>query len=577
MIQDLELRVRFTVVDVRLSSLYARAFGYSCKPRKPWAARLQRHRLTWIGAFIDSDLVGFVHACWDGGAHAFISNGACDRQSTSHNSAPFLRCRAPPLDREPDRGYYEVFMKPDDDAGNDNANGLPANMAAQGPKPRGAIALVGGSVIDATGARSDMTILIRHGRIAALGPSNKLEPPPDTRIVDLAGKYVLPGLWDMHVHVFQDESLPLFLANGVTGIRRMGAAPIHHHWRDRLVAGDLLAPRMVLASRIIDGPCPLRPNSIAVTTEGDAREAVRQSKTDCADFLKVYSLIPRAAYFALAEEAYRLGIPFGGHVPLGVTVTEVSAAGQRSVKHLEGVLPATSARVDEIHRDLTALEVRNFADMGNQQMFVQRAAETHDPALAEDVYAGFVERGTWHVPTLAVLQAAAYVGTAEFPLTDYLPVIEPDLCEPWEMAGHARPTAEERAAAKRLFELQLQIVGDMHRAGVELMAGTDTFVAGGSMHDELELLVRAGLTEMQALRTATSQPARYLGLDDDFGAIAENKIADFLVLNADPLENIKNTRDIHAVLLSGSLLTAEDIREIRVTAEVHFKHVGQPN
>jgi Amidohydrolase family len=445
-------------------------------------------------------------------------------------------------------------------------------LTSQGPEPSGSIAVVHATVIDATGAspKADMTILVEGDRIVALGAADEITVPPGAHVVDARGKFVIPGLWDMHVHVFQSEYLPLFLVNGVTGIRHMGAAPVHYQWREQLVDGCLLAPRMVIASRIIDGPYPLRPNSIAVTDETDARQAVRQSKQDGADFLKVYNLVPRPAYFALADEARTLGIPFAGHVPLGVTVAEAAAAGQASVEHLEGVLPASSSRAEEVHRELGALDVRGFEDMWAQRKLIQRAADTHDRDRADELYATFARYRTWQVPTLAVLQAGAYTGSAEFPLTEYLPYIPPNLRRLWEMAQSWQQTAEQRDTAVRLFERQLQVVGDMHRAGVDLMAGTDTFVSGFSLHDELALLVRAGLSRMEALRTATCHPARYLGVTDTFGTIAEGKTADLLLLNANPLDDIGNTRDIHAVLLGGRLLDSAELAKMLATTETRI-------
>lgn len=445
-------------------------------------------------------------------------------------------------------------MTKEDDIGATESTRAP--LTAQGPQPPGSVAIVGATVIDATGAaeQNDTTIVVVGAQIVALGPAAEITVPRGARIVDGRGKFVIPGLWDMHVHVFQDEYVPLFLVNGVTGIRHMGAAPIHYRWRQQLLDGQLDGPRMLVASRIIDGPHPLRPNSIAVVDPHGARRAVQQSVRDGADFLKVYNLVPRSAYFALAEEARNLGIPFVGHVPLGVTVSEAAAAGQASIEHLEGVLPATSAHAEAIHHELAALDVRGFEDMWAVQRLVQRAADTHDPARAQEVYATFAACDTWQVPTLAVLQAGAYAGSNEFPLTDYLRYIPPDLRGLWEMAQRSQQDAEQRSAAVAMFERQLQVTADLHHAGINLMAGTDTFVPGFGLHDELALLVRAGLSEMEALQAATRNPARYLGLADSLGTIAEGKIADLVVLDGNPLDDIRHTRDIHALLLGGSLL-----------------------
>lgn len=437
-------------------------------------------------------------------------------------------------------------------------------LVAQGTPESGWTAVLHVTVIDATGspAQPDMTVLIGGDRIAAVGRSGDVAVPAEARVVDARGKYMIPGLWDMHVHVFDEDYLPLFLANGVTGIRHMGGAPIHHEWRRQLVAGTLLAPRMVLSSSIIDGPRPLRPYSIAVADDAAARDAVRHSKDDGADFLKVYNLLPRTAYLALADEARAHGIPFAGHVPFSVSVTEASAAGQASIEHLEGILFATSSDADAVGQELQAIDPQSMADMYGVAELTQRAAASYDHGRASEVYASFAADCTWQVPTLAVLEASAYAGSPDFPLADYLPSIPPDLRPMWELAHSRQQTPQQRAGTERLFHAQLQVVADMHRAGVELLAGTDTFVAGFSLHDELALLVRAGLAPMDSLQTATYHPARYLGVTDAFGTVAPGKLADLVLLNANPLDDIRNTRDIHAVLLAGKLLDSDVLTQV---------------
>lgn len=421
----------------------------------------------------------------------------------------------------------------------------------------GVLVLENATVVDTeSGAgRGESTVVVDGPRIAAVGSAGRGEAPADAEVVDLGGRYVIPGLWDMHVHVFADEQLPLFLYNGVTGIRHMGGAPAHGRWRDQLLAGQLRAPRMVVASPIIDGPQPLRPGSIAVTTEADAQAAVQQSIDGGADFLKVYNLVPRAAYFALAEEAGRQQIPFVGHVPFAVSVEEASDWGQASIEHLEGVVVAASADRDQLLDQLHQVDSTDLAAV--QEVFAEllpRAAARCEPDRAAALFQRFVANGTWQVPTLTVLQAAAYSGSAEFPLQPYLRYMEPWLRQMWESAGDWMGSPEERARQRELFASQLDLVGQLYHAGVELLAGTDTFVSGFSLHDELALLVHAGLSPLEALRTATLHPARYLDATDDFGAVTAGKLADLAILDHDPREDIRNTRSLHALVLGGHYL-----------------------
>src|SRR5262245_48051889 len=198
------------------------------------------------------------------------------------------------------------------------------------------------TIIDVNGApaASDMTVVITGDRITDVGLTKNLPTPKDAQVVSGAGKYLIPGLWDMHVHWYLREYLPLFLANGVTGIRLMWGMPMHHQWRRDQQGGTLLGPRMVIASPIVDGPNPICHGSAPVTTEVQAREAVNKARQDGADFIKIYTRLTRDAFFAIADETRKVGIPFAGHIPQSVTVAEASDAGQKSIEHLTGILMA---------------------------------------------------------------------------------------------------------------------------------------------------------------------------------------------------------------------------------------------
>ncbi|MFD8496634.1 amidohydrolase family protein [Amycolatopsis sp. NPDC059657] len=386
-------------------------------------------------------------------------------------------------------------------------------------------------------------ILITEGRVARVGAALRV---PDAEVLPGAGLVALPGLWDMHVHTFDESTLPKFLARGVTGIRHMGGAPVHAEWRARLRGGDWLAPRMVFASPILDGPRPSRPGSLALATAEDAEAAVVRCVADGAEFLKVYSGLPADAYAAIAAS----GFPFAGHVPFEVPIETAAVSGQRSVEHLDGLALGTSSREAEIRSGLSTLDPSDpaamFAEFGRLNHL---AATTHDPARLAALCQVFLEHGTWHVPTLAVLHAKATAGTPEFPLAPYLPDIEPALRPAWARVGSWQAGEGEQ----EVFEHSLRLVGELHRAGVPLLAGTDTFVPGHSLHDELGLLVRAGLTPLEALRAATVAPARFLGVEDRFGAIAPGMTADLVLLQANPLDDIANTRTVRAVILGGAL------------------------
>jgi hypothetical protein len=225
-------------------------------------------------------------------------------------------------------------------------------LALSAPNALGAgvMAITHVNVIDGSGTplRTNMTLIIADERIRSLGQSTQLHPPADAVVLEAKGKFVIPGLWDMHVHWYESESLPLFIANGVTGIRMMHGVTEHHEWRSKIETGKILGPRMWIAGMVIDGPRPIWPGTLAVGTADEAVRTVTGIRKSGADFVKVYSLLPREAFLAVAEECHRQGIYFVGHVPALVSTREASERGQRSFEHLIGIALGCSAREAEL-------------------------------------------------------------------------------------------------------------------------------------------------------------------------------------------------------------------------------------
>lgn len=421
------------------------------------------------------------------------------------------------------------------------------------------IAITNVTVIDTTGAPAQpgRTVIVRGDRIATLGASRQVPLPPEAIVVDGVGKFLIPGLWDMHVHTYDESWLALFLANGVTGIRVMKGAPSHHRWRQDIQQGRLLGPRMMIASNLIDGPHPIWRGSVAVSNEAEARQAVQQAKKEGADFVKVYSLLPRQAFFALVNEARKQAIPFAGHVPDAVAPAEASDAGMRSIEHLTGLVVATSTRAAEIDAEMGRISHTKDTSTQREALKVQ-AAQSYSPALAQALFARFVRNQTWQVPTLTVLRSLSWIGGTHPGEAERLRYIAPMLAEYWQQRLQTPRSAPELANQQELFRHYLQITGAMNRAGVGILAGTDASnpfcFPGFSLHDELELLVHAGLSPLQALQAATRNPAEYWNDLNNSGTIAQGKRADLVLLDADPLGDIRNTRRINAVVAAGTLL-----------------------
>jgi imidazolonepropionase-like amidohydrolase len=450
---------------------------------------------------------------------------------------------------------------------------LLAGCGVASPK-QNLLAITHVNVIDATGAgvKPDATILIERDRITAISDSPAFNPPTNAVVVNAAGKYLIPGLWDMHVHWYQENYLPLFIANGVTGIRMMWGYPVHHDWKKEIDQGRLLGPRMYLASTLVDGPNPIWPGSFIARNEAEGRDAVRQAKTDEADFVKVYSLLPRDAYFAIADEAKKRQIPFAGHVPMSVTAEEAAAAGQISIEHLTGILPACSSREAELLQAAQNFLAGNATNNSPQayRTYAMRenktALETYNADKAAALFSTLKQNGTWQCPTFTVLRLFTLAANPAITNDARLNYMPPDIRSEWNDMATARVkkySAEYAALGKAYFQKHLEIVGAMQHAGVGILAGTDTgnpyCMPGFSLHDELAFLVQAGLTPMEALQAATLNAARFMGREKDLGTIATGKMADLVLLDANPLDDIANTRKISAVIYGGKYFPKSDL------------------
>src|SRR5712692_7789084 len=463
-------------------------------------------------------------------------------------------------------------------------------LLAQSSQPLQAqpLVLLHATVIDATGApaRSDMTVVMTGSQISAPGETGHVRVPPEAQVVDATGKFVIPGLWDMHVHWNLKEYLPLFIANGVTGVRLMWGSPRHHAWRQAIEQGTLLGPRLIIASPIVDGPQPIWPGSTTVANAAEAREAVRTAKQAGADFIKIYDRLPRDAFFAIADETTKQGLRFAGHVPQSVSVVEATEAGQHSIEHLTGILLASSTREEELlqgYEDAWAHlpEGERFPSRARTRPLTRIMLETFSPEKASAVFARFTRNHTWQSPTLTVLRSGAFLDDPNFrhdPRLKYLPA---EVKAQWDPATDFRfkaATPEDFALAKLVYQKQVELVGMMRRAGVEFLAGTDVLnpycFPGFSLHEELGLLVEAGLTPMEALQSATLNPARFLGKEQELGTVEEGKIADLVLLDANPLQDISNTQRIHAVVVNGRLLDRVALDALLAQAEATANQTG---
>ena len=423
------------------------------------------------------------------------------------------------------------------------------------------------NVIDATGTpvQSDMALVIRSARIVSIAKSGASPLPKGAQVIDGTGRYLIPGLWDMHVHMVfgdwlpKDEKviLPLFVVNGVTGVRDMGGdLETLRSWRSQIAAGKLLGPRLVIAGPMLDGPVPRFPSSAPVKDAADARKIVDNLKRDGADFIKIQSLIPRDGYFAAADEAKKLGIPFVGHVPDAVRASEASNAGQQSIEHLTGIFEGCSSVEDEL--------MKGPKGPG-------RFVATYDKARASSLIALLAKNHTWQVPTLVWEHGQWLIDESNFdhdPLAKYAPAAWKDRTWPMFTRDILRDMDTDPAPTRERFvQMELEMVDQMHRAGVPFLAGTDTAAGvhvfpGFSLHEELASFVKAGFTPMEALQTATRNPAQFFGRLEDLGTVEAGRIADLVLLDANPLDDIHNTQKINAVVLAGRFFSRKELDEM---------------
>ena len=427
-----------------------------------------------------------------------------------------------------------------------------AAIVASSPIPaigQPSIAITRVSVIDgdAPSPRTDQTVVIDGNRIVRVGASGSVAVPPGARIVDGRGKFLLPGFWDMHVHTAISggrDLLSLYVANGVTGVRDMaGDWDTLKSWRSEIGRGQLVGPRIIASGPYLEGgdvPIPhlLARNAVEASAGVDSLIALG------VDFIKVHSQLNAESYFAIARRARERGVVFAGHVPRVVGSAAASDSGQKSIEHLLGI-PAECTPADSV-----ALAPRYT---------VQGALGRCSSDDLAPLYEKFVRNGTYVTPTFTAQVEVAVWPTRAVPgdsLAHYLPKAVRDyVAQIFPMPDSIPPNAD--SVGRAMLEKRLRQVSAMQRAGVHILTGTDAPLRnsppGFGLHEELALLVSGGMAPFEALRSATLEPARYFGMLDSLGTIAPGKLADLLLLDANPLQDIRNTRRISAVVANGRL------------------------
>lgn len=391
------------------------------------------------------------------------------------------------------------------------------------------IAFTGASVVTLgpAGVLESTTVVVEDGRIAAILPDAQFSAAPGTELLDASGRWLLPGLVDSHVHMVTNgaDDLMLYLAAGVTAVRVMWGNDVYLDWRDEIAAGTREGPHLYVASPGVDGANAFWPGSIAVTGEVEARMAVDELAARGFDAIKVYNNLGSSAYFALANEAESIGIPFVGHVPFAVGAAAAIADGRiRSIEHF----------------------TRFVSEVTTGNSWGSPLDDAAANALAEGLFLG----GTWNVPTLVVQLRTA----DQVPALEAHPVM--DWVSPGMRAFLRDPSTQPPAAGSAADPAsRLALVKLFHDRGVRLAVGTDVGLRyvfpGFSIHEELQNFVAAGLSPEEALRAATVSAWALLGGPDEGGTIEVGKRADLLLLAADPLADVDNLLQRVGVMAHG--------------------------
>jgi hypothetical protein len=455
------------------------------------------------------------------------------------------------------------------------SSAAPGSNAA--PAPGFAVAPGDVVITDATvvtmardGALAHHSVVVRGDRIVAVAPAGSLTVPSGATTIAGAGKWVMPGLADMHVHTWSDSELTMFIAAGVTTVRNMYGSDQQLAWRAQIARGERLGPTIVTAGPLIDGDPPVWPGSAKLTDPADADQLVAEHKAAGYDFLKPYSRLSRPAYEALAAAGQRAGMVLAGHVPTAVGLGGVLAAKQRSIEHLDGWLLAL------VPDGVTLPE-------GSSTAKLRAALPVLDAARLPGLIAQAIAAGTWNCPTLSVLDRVARLDDLAGLRRGarWLDLVAPAVVAQWDPGNDFRfqsMAASDYATMREANVWRAKVLAALVAAGAPIIAGTDTgnpyVIAGEGLHDELELMIAAGVPRARALRAATADAATYLGTPRELGIVDAGARADLLLVAVDPLtQPLPLVPD--GVMLRGKWLPRADL-DARLAAIAKQHHAPAP-
>ena len=454
-----------------------------------------------------------------------------------------------------------------------SAPATPAASATSMPATVDTLAITGVDVVDVEQGRTvpDQTVIIEGESIQAVGPHAEVVVPDGVRVIDGRGLYLMPGLVDAHVHYFDQEVFGrVMIANGVLLARDMGLPTKQAvKLRDSLKRGDLIGPELIVTGSILDGEPPIIPPiSIGLTTPEEGRATVREQAAAGVDQIKVYSKLNKDVFLAIVDEARRVGLKVGGHVPDSISIEEAAAAGLNSSEHLFGFDKAVAKLLGEPVR-------YTYAGMGSDARHLQRLGEV-DPEELQGVYQRLRTSGLTVCPTVVVFKAGTSykaIQAGNFSGSEY---ISPGILSLWKSQW-----GQQDDLPDFIWQNWAQMVSQLNQAGVPLMVGTDLVtpgvIPGYAVHHEMAIWQEAGIPPADVLRSATLVPARFMGLEDRLGTVTEGKTASLVLVRANPLEDVRNAQLIEAVFLRGQYYNRDYLNRLLSEArELAGPHQDMP-
>jgi imidazolonepropionase-like amidohydrolase len=455
------------------------------------------------------------------------------------------------------------------------------------------LAITNVTVIDGSGkaAQTDMMVLIKDDTIISIEKSHSLTQNPGLKIIDGKGKFLIPGLWDMHVHGSADTIFNLLMiANGITSVREMYTSrenfSYYIQWRNKTEENKIVGPHLYIPYATFGQDQKWFGGEIISTPE-QAIEFVREAKKMGADFIKIFDMYDKEVILTLYKEAKMEHIPVAGHAPICLDYSEAADAGQRTFEHLYGILISTSTKEDSL-RKAALCETKNanndISAFCHHYFFAQPEEwySTYDSVKADRLFKHLKETGCFICPTFAVFENMLSILDSSKITDEQKRYVSENCWKYWyDLRGGftGALTPSDYNSVRKAFKNRFEMVKIMHGYGIPVVAGTDESggcpksfsIQGFVLHQELSLLVKAGLTPMEAIESTTSNAALAMNVSGKTGTVAVGKCADLVLLDANPLDDINNTRKINSVIKSGNYYSRSQLDSILSIVEKKVK------